>query len=296
VGAAYYRMQYLATALDIVHRQRRLLDAAVQTSTTRYATGVAPQSDPLQARLARDRLEAEEATLLGDRRAARAAVNALRNRAPDAPLEARPLDVARLHGRVAPLAPQDVLVTRAVGVHPRVAVRRAALAQARQAIRLERLAARPDLSLMLEYEYRGRVAPNLNTADFASLFVGVRLPVWAWRKQFRLADAARADSAAAAAELQEVEAQLARDVAATWARASAAQRRLELLVDGVLPTARATVESVVRSYEVGRIEFVTVIAVEDALFRAEIEAAAVAADYQLQVLTLRQLTGEEERP
>jgi len=55
VAAAYYRLQYAVTALETIRRQRQLLEAAVQLSTTRYATGMAPQSDPLQAKLARDR-------------------------------------------------------------------------------------------------------------------------------------------------------------------------------------------------------------------------------------------------
>src|SRR5947209_10587865 len=56
VAAAYYRLQSAVTALETIRRQRQLLEAAVQLSTTRYATGMAPQSDPLQAKLARARL------------------------------------------------------------------------------------------------------------------------------------------------------------------------------------------------------------------------------------------------
>src|SRR5213594_4139627 len=82
VAAAYYRLQYAVTALETIRRQRQLLEAAVQLSTTRYATGMAPQSDPLQAKLARDRLQLEEYALESERVAALAAVNALRRYAP----------------------------------------------------------------------------------------------------------------------------------------------------------------------------------------------------------------------
>ena len=67
-------------------------------------------------------------------------------------------------------------------------------------------------------------------------------------------------------------------------------------MDGVLPNARATVESVLRSYQVGRTEFLTLLSVEDARYRAELEAAAVAADYLAQLVMLRQLTAEESQP
>src|SRR5438094_3090558 len=80
---AYYRLGYAVTALETLRRQRELLEAAVQLSTTRDATGAAPQSDPLQAKLARDRLRSEEFALESERVAALAAVNALRNRTPE---------------------------------------------------------------------------------------------------------------------------------------------------------------------------------------------------------------------
>src|SRR5256885_15660760 len=47
-----------------------------------------------------------------------------------------------------------------------------------------------------------------------------------------------------------------------------------------------------RSYQVGRTEFLTLLSVEDARYRAELEAAAVAADYLAQLVMLRQLTAE----
>ncbi len=77
---AYYRLQYAVSALASLRRQLTLLEAAVQLSTTRYGTGSAPQSDPLQAKLARDRLQLEALSAESDRVSALAAVNALRNR------------------------------------------------------------------------------------------------------------------------------------------------------------------------------------------------------------------------
>src|SRR6267143_1076913 len=82
VAAAYYRLRYLVTALRTIAHQRGLLDAAAQLSMTRYATGAAPQSDPLQARLARGRLDGERFALQGEYAAAVAALNALRDRPP----------------------------------------------------------------------------------------------------------------------------------------------------------------------------------------------------------------------
>src|SRR5881296_1995141 len=295
MAVAYYRLGYTVTALETLRRQRALLDAAVQLSTTRYATGAAPQSDPLQAKLARDRLRSEEFSLESERMAALAAVNALRGRAPGDSVPVTSIDPAALRTGAAPQPPADSLVALALATHPRLAVRRAAVDAATRTIQVERLGARPDFTLTLRYGYRPR-AFNFNFPDFFSAFVGLRLPIWAWRKQNRLADAARADSTGSAAGLRDAELQLSREVAEAAARVQASQQRLALLVDGVLPNARGTVESVLRSYQVGRAEFLTLLSVEDARYRAELEAVAVAADYQAQLVILRQLTACKKAP
>ncbi len=295
MATAYFRLRYTVTVLETLRHQRDLLEAAVQLSTTRYATGAAPQSDPLQAKLARDRLRSEAFALESERIAALAAVNALRNRAPGDTVPVIRIDPAAVHAGVVPQLATDSLVALALATHPRLAARRAAVDAATRTIQVERLGARPDFTLTLRYGYRPR-AFNFNFPDFFSAFVGLRLPVWAWRKQNRLADAARADSNGAVAGLRDAELQLSREVTEAAARVQASQQRLALLVDGVLPNARGTVESVLRSYEVGRAEFLTLLSVEDAGYRAELEAVAVAADYQSQLVMLRQLTAGETQP
>jgi len=297
MAVAYYRLGYTVTALETLRHQRGLLEAAVQLSTTRYATGAAPQSDPLQAKLARDRLQSEAFGLESERVAALAAVNALRNRTPGDSLGVVPIDPAEVRAGISPLPPSDSLVALALAAHPRLAARRAAVDQATRTIQVERLGARPDFTLTARYGYRPPYFYGaLKFPDFFSAFAGLRLPIWAWRKQNRLADAARADSTGAAAGLRDAELQLSREVTEVAARVQALQQRLALLVDGVLPNARGTVESVLRSYQVGRAEFLTLLSVEDARYRAELEAVAVAADYQAQLVMLRQLTAGETQP
>jgi outer membrane protein TolC len=295
MAAIYYRLRYLATALEILERQRRLLEAALQLSTTRYATGVAPQSDPIQARLARERLASEEEALRGEYSAALAAANALRARPPAESVDVRALLTDSIEAHLVPLPPAESLVVAALAAHPRVASRRAMLEQASFGVRLERLAARPDFSIMVRYGYRGSVG-GTQLPDFFSTFVGLRLPIYRARKQSQLVAAAGADSAGAAAALADTERDLTREVTQTVARAEAGRRRLELLVRGVLPAARATVESVVRSYQVGRTEFLTLLAAEDAAYRAELETAAVAAEHLTNLVMLRVLTADGGAP
>jgi len=297
LAAAYYRARYAVTALDILAEQRRLLDAAVQLSTMRYAVGVAPQTDPLQAKFARDRLASDAAALRGEHRAALAALSALRDRPATDTVPLARLEATGVRQSAQSLPTVDSLVALSLAAHPQLAARRADVEQAAAAVREERLGARPDVTVMARYGRRSAIGGPFpyKFPDFFSAGVGLRLPIWASQKQLPLADAARQDSNAAVAAYRDAEARLRRDVSEAAARADAARERLVLLVDGILPTARATAESALRSYEVGRSDFLTVLAVQDARYRAELDAAAVAAAYQAQLVLLQQLT-EEKTP
>src|SRR3989441_816600 len=114
MAVAYYRLGYTGTALETLRHQRDLLEAGVPLSTTRYATSAAPQSDPLQAKPARDPLPSEAFALESERVAALAAVDALRNRTPGDPLRVAPMDPPEVRAGISSLPRSDSLVALAL--------------------------------------------------------------------------------------------------------------------------------------------------------------------------------------
>jgi len=284
----YYRLRYVVTARATLQRQRKLLATAVEIATARYATTSAPQSDPLQARVAVARLDAEDASLAEQQAIVGAELKALRGVRGSERLTIeliRPETVLLvLHGAGRGTAlPADSLPA-----HPRLAARRAALEAAERTVRVERLGARPDFNITTRYGARPL------GADFFSAFVGIRVSLWAGRKQNRLADAARADADAARAELAQETVALEADLEAAQAGVASGETRLRLLTTQVIPSAWATVEAVVRSYRVGQAPFLNVLAAEDSLYRAELEAAMVAADHLTHLVMLEQLQLTED--
>jgi cobalt-zinc-cadmium efflux system outer membrane protein len=283
----YHRLRYLAAAEAILARQRALLGTGVEISTTRYATGSVGQSDPLQARVARARLDTEAAALAAEDAGVRADLRALRNvrgadSVPAEPINAESVYTALEHTEAHRIGEQggadSVLLA-----HPRLESRRAAIEGAEATARVEALGARPDFTLMTRYGARPL------GSDFFSAFVGVRLPLWAGRKQHRLAEAARDEAVAARAALTDETQALTAELVRLRADAQAGQVRLQLLVTQVVPSAEATLEAALRSYRVGQVDFLNVLAVEDALYRARLDAAQVAAEHLTHLVMLRQL-------
>jgi outer membrane protein TolC len=259
----------------------------VEIATARYATTSAPQGDPLQARVALARLETEEADLTREDAELRAELRAIRGRSAGDSIPVEPvrpeLVIASGHA-----APRAATVPESLTYHPRIAARLAEVEAADQTARVERLSARPDFTLMTRYGARPL------GADFFSTFVGVRVPLFAGRKQRRLAEAAAAEAEAARAAAVEATAALRAELETTRARVVAGEVRVRLLVDRVLPAARAAADASLRSYRVGRVEFLNVLAAEDARYRVELDAAREASEHLTHLVMWQQLLARED--
>jgi cobalt-zinc-cadmium efflux system outer membrane protein len=290
----YYRLRYVETAQATLQRQRDLLATGVEISTARYATTTAPQSDPLQARVALARLDTEGAELAAQEVELRAQLKALRNVRGVDSLAIEPIRADLMPSNIQLSFPAfideqaDSLRPDSLPEHPRLAARRAEIEAAEQTVRVEQLGARPDFTFMTQYGARPL------GSDFFSAFVGVRFPLYSGRKQLRLAEAARAEAEAAREALAQEQANLAQEIRTVQAQIRAGATRLRLLNGQVIPSAQATVDASLRTYRVGNVEFLTVLATEDALYRAELDAARVAAELLTHLVMLDQLLVRED--
>lgn len=288
VAELYHGLRYVATAQAALLRQRRLLTAAVEVSTARYATTAAPQVDPLQARVSLARLDAEGLELEARDAALRASLRALRGVTGRDDLRAAPLDSIAVRSVLASGAHGHVADTsRALVSHPRVVAREASLEAAERTARAEALTARPDFMLMTRYGARPL------GDDFFSAAVGIRLPLWARRKQRKLAEAARADADEAREAVAEARAELAAELVSVEAEVARGEAHLRLLVARVVPAAGETAEASLRGYRAGQVDFATVLATQDALYRAELDVARAAAEHLTHRVMQAQLLAPE---
>ena len=280
---SYYRLRYLRAAHVILARQSQLLWTAVGIADSRYETGSAPQSDALQARLALAQLGSDDAMLIEEEGLMRARLRALRDAAAADSFTVDPLALAELTSAFHHHDSASAQVEPSFADHPRLLARQATVEAAEQMVRTERLAGRPDFTVSLRYGARPIAS------DFFSAFVGVRIPLWAGRKQRRLAVAAEQDVVAAQSDLEEETTALHSEIDATRVRIQTSESRLHLILEQILPIARETVESTLRLYRVGQVNFANLLAAEDALFRTEREATELAAEHYTHLVMLRQL-------
>lgn len=307
VKDAYYELAFVDQALSIVDRNRDVLAGFVRVTEARYGVGVAGQQDVLKARVEATRLAETAVTLTEQRRAAVASLNAVLDRPSNTPVEqpAVPIAVARaavpasaetirftsaaLGARAAdsPLPPLAELQEIAVRRSPEIQEHEAMIAAQAARVELARKEFLPDFDLSLQYGQR------VGRPDMLTALVSVPLPVFKGRKQDQLVAEAGSQLAALHAEHQAKVNAIRAEVARLDAELERSRAQLALYVKALLPQAHASLTSATASYQVSRVEFLTVLDNQATVFNYETEYFRVLSDFAKNLAELERVVGEE---
>ena len=310
VRDAYFELAYLDHAMEIMTRHQALLADFIRVAESRYGVGAAPQQDVLRAQVEAGRL-AEQAVMVAEqRRAAQARLNEALDRYSETPVPTirMPERVARLAAPTSagavrfvspalgaraagsPLPSLETLEAMAVESSPVLAEQQAMISAQAARVELARLDVRPDFDVSLRYGQRDGMP------DMISATVGVPLPLNRRRRQDQEAAAARAELAAAEAGLHEVRNQVRLDVAQLHSELERARTQLAIYTSGILPQARASLESATASYQVGRVDLLAVMDAQATLFNYETQYHRLLSDFARQLAELEQVVGREVVP
>jgi outer membrane protein TolC len=253
-----YALVHEALAINAEHR--RLLDDLREVATARYAAGLAPQQDPLQAETEGAELLVREAELEAEREVLTARLNAFLHRTPGLPL---PPPAPRAAAE-RELPDPATLEAVAVAVRPEVRRRQAEVRARRAALDLARLARRPDVAVMGAYNSMWDMPEHRWMAG-----VSVELPLWR-RRTAAAQREAEARLAAAEAALRHAEDEARGEVRQTHARLAESLRVATIYESRLLPPARDQVAAALAALTAGQASALTVLEAERGLRRAEL--------------------------
>jgi outer membrane protein TolC len=278
---AYVEYVLATRALEIVQRNKEALDQLRQAAETRFSVGQASQPDVLRAQLEISILLERLAQLDRDRQSAAAEINRLAARPPDAAIDAtEPIDVP------AATLSLEMVRTRAAEQFPDVRRDDAVVAERTEALALTRREQRPELGVRLATQKGAGDMPWMYGLDLM-----VSLPLFWGRKQAPIiAGASAALDAARSARANTAAAAVAR-ATQEHAALTASRTLVDLYGDSVLPQARLTLESSLAAYEVGRVDFLTVITSFVAVLNYEISLEEERARAWRALARLEPLTG-----
>ncbi len=250
VRRGYLELLWARDRLGLLGQLEEIWQTSLGTARARYEAGDGAQSDVLRAQLELNRLRQRRWALEAGERTAVQTLNRLRGRPVDEPIATeaslRTLELPVLAGDAAAVA--DALARS-----PELAQARLAAARAGKAASLARRERYPDLGVSAAVMPRGRFDPMWSAG------VSIGLPLWSSRKQGRAVaeSEAREDASGRAAEA--IEQVLRLRVAERHTAYAAALATIGLLREGLLVQSRATTQSTLAQYRVGKVTFASVL-------------------------------------
>lgn len=299
---AYFELLLVEMAEEVHHEAHLALEAFAASAEAAYTQGLAPQQDILRAQTELAAIEEHLAELRQRRSVALAGINSLLGRdsresvevtlpgwAEDF-LDADPgpgvltsyLTNPELGGGFPTLAQ---LQEEAVRNHPELLLARGQGEVARREMQVARLDRRPAISVTGGYGMRS------GRADMFSAGISVPLPVFRGRKQDQVIRESEFEWEAEELGVASLERSVREEVARAHADLIRAREQVILLEEGVIPQARATVESSAAAYRQGEVDFVSLMEAYAVLFRNEIELAHLTAGLGQELARLEQAVG-----
>lgn len=283
VKTAYYDLYYTERALAVISRDKEILDKIAQVAAARYEVGKSQQVDVINARVEITELVHREGMLEAKRQSTIAQLNKLLFRDSEIPI-----------GLLAsvPMAPEppslDELVRLASENAPDLAQQRRLIDARSKAVRLaEKEAKYPEIGFNFTYHNRP-VFP-----DYYTYGVTLKLPLYAAKKQRYAVEEKSADLAAARARLASNESLVHYRLRDARVRATTAARLIRLHEQGLIPQGTLALESALSTYQVGQVDFPTVLTALRRVLDYELQYYELLTDYQKALVEMETFAGVE---
>ena len=270
ITIAYYELGFIITNHEINERLTDMVTQLLKVAETRYASGEGLQQDVLQAQVELSRLLDEKIVLEKRRRTLRDQVNELLNR--EQFMSIKPLmDLRYPEVELDSQALKD-LKERSLTSNPWLWLRQAKVAQSEVEIKLAKKEYWPDMDFKVAYGQRDEDFTGRDLPDFFSATVTVNLPVWAKSRQNKKLAASKKSHDAAIKSYRNLAVSLPYQVDILATEIKNTQKNYKLYVDALLVQSEQWAHSSLAAYEVGKVEFNTMINAQILLLRAELQS------------------------
>jgi len=278
---AYVEYQYLNRSLDVLQRNKERLEQFRQIAEARFSVGQGVQQDVLKAQVEISLILERQALFEQQRNALQAQINGLLFRPPDTPL------ASTLTFEVTPLtAPVEDLRVLLRQNYPALKRDERVIDRGQQALSLAKKEVLPDFAINVTSQKFVGDMPWMYGVD-----VMVKVPVF-WQRKQRPMIAEAAAALESGRQMRDATVSMASALVTEEYLAGTTSRRLaDLYSDSVLPQARLSLESSLASYQVGRVDFLSVLTNFVTVLSYEINYEEQNARYLQALARLEPLTG-----
>jgi len=277
---AFYELQYIYEALDILVRNKSLLERLSRSAVIRYEAGEGIQQDLIKAQLEITLLEVRVAELERRKQGMSAEINALLNKEVSLPLARTepPSDLPELPSL-------ESLQASAMQSAPAIRAQRSVIDGRKLSLELARRESLPDFEVMGGYYNQGSMK------DMWEFRLQMNLPIFFMNKRRLAVEEAAAMVGEAQKSYRAGEQAVSLRIRDMYLEAETARKLMDLYADAVIPQAALALESSILNYGAGKLDFLSVLANFTAILENELNYAQRRAQYLQARARIEELAG-----
>lgn len=292
VKSKWWQLYYMDRALETVGNNQALLRQFINVAKTKYETGKGLQQDVLLSQLELSRLMDQDIQLQAIRRNQAIQLNILMDRSANDPI-ALPDKVSKM---MPILTSESELYQKAGSVRPRLKQMETQVDAAQSRLDLAKRDYYPDFKLGVTYGDRTGDNPLPRggaRSDFVSVMVGVKIPLYAGRKQSRAVSQKSLELQKNRYALLDEKGLVTAAISSAVTDYHRAKQQFSLYGSGIVPQARQTVQSMLAGYQVSEVDFLNLVRSQMTLFNYELQYWKALSDAKQALARLEAAVGEE---
>lgn len=292
VRSKWWQLYYMDRALETVRSNQELLRQFITVAKIKYETGEGLQQDVLLSQLELSKLMDQEIQLQAIRRNQGIQLNILMDRPANDSI-ALPIKVSK---NMPQLVDEYELYAKAEAARPRLKQMETHVDAAQSRLTLAKRDFYPDFKLGVTYGDRTGDNPMPRggaRSDFVSVMVGIKVPLYAGRKQSKAVSQKRLQLQKNRYALLDEKGLVTAAISTAVTDYDRAKQQFSLYESGIVPQAQQTVQSMLAGYQVSEVDFLNLVRSQMTLLNYQLQYWKALSDAKQALANLEAAVGEE---
>ncbi len=283
---AYYDWYLANKSIEITSKNKELLEKFVKIAEAKYAVGEGIQQDVLKAQVELSGFIERLQLLNQKKEVVEARIRSILNRSPESSI-GKPEEVKKSELKLS----LDDLYKLTESESPILLAGKNLIERNDEALKLAKKEYFPDFVVDFEWINRGEFTNDGPFAEMWQVKVGFIVPLYFWRKEKFGVEEAVSQLEEAKEEYTSTSLNLSFAVKDKYLTAKTAEKLLDLYSSGIIPQATLSLESAIAGYEVGNVDFLTLLNNLVTLFNFELAYYTQLTEYQKALARIEEIIG-----
>ena len=288
VKQVYYDLFYFYRAVEITDKNRRILSSFVDIAQTKFSVGRGIQQDVLRAKVELSKMDEKLVTFKRKKMTLKTRLNTLMDRPANTPIDKIEKILKTSHDYS-----EESLLPKAKNSRPILKAASDRISSKKEMLKNARRNYFPDFNMGVSYTQREELSTSgLGGVDFLSASVGITIPLYTSSKQSKRVEEIKALQRMSEEKYLSVLNEIEFEIRDLLLRSKEKSELLDLFDNLIIPQAELSLNSAISGYQVGKVDFLTLLDSEIILFNYQLKRNRILVDHEKILAILESMVGE----